>query len=33
MAVIIDGKKLAQEIREDLKIKCEELEAILKSNN
>jgi len=25
MAVIIDGKKLAQEIREDLKIKCEEL--------
>jgi len=25
MAVIIDGKKLAQEIRADLKIKCEEL--------
>lgn len=25
MAVIIDGKKLAQQIREDLKIKCEEL--------
>ena len=25
MAVIIDGKKLAKEIREDLKIKCEEL--------
>jgi len=25
MAVIIDGKKLAQEIREDLKIKCDEL--------
>ena len=25
MAVIIDGKKLAQEIRENLKIKCEEL--------
>ena len=25
MAEIIDGKKLAQEIREDLKIKCEEL--------
>lgn len=25
MAVIIDGKKLAQEIRKDLKIKCEEL--------
>jgi methylenetetrahydrofolate dehydrogenase (NADP+)/methenyltetrahydrofolate cyclohydrolase len=25
MSVIIDGKKLAKEIREDLKIKCEEL--------
>ena len=25
MAVIIDGKKLAQEIREDLKLKCEQL--------
>ena len=25
MALIIDGKKLAQEIREDLKIKCKEL--------
>ena len=25
MAVIIDGKKLAKEIRENLKIKCEEL--------
>ena len=25
MAIIIDGKKLAQEIREDLKVKCEEL--------
>lgn len=25
MAIIIDGKKLAKEIREDLKIKCEEL--------
>ena len=25
MATIIDGKKLAQEIREDLKVKCEEL--------
>jgi len=25
MAVIIDGKKLAKEIREDLKIKCDEL--------
>ena len=25
MAIIIDGKKLAQEIRENLKIKCEEL--------
>ena len=25
MAVLIDGKKLAKEIREDLKIKCEEL--------
>ena len=24
MAVIIDGKKIAQEIRTDLKIKCEE---------
>lgn len=25
MAIIIDGKKLAQEIRENLKIECEEL--------
>ena len=25
MAVIIDGKKIAKEIREDLKVKCEEL--------
>ena len=25
MAIIIDGKKLAQEIREDLKIKCEKI--------
>ena len=25
MAIIIDGKKLAQEIRSDLKIKCNEL--------
>ena len=28
MAIIIDGKKLAQEIREDLKIKCDELKEI-----
>lgn len=27
MAVIIDGKKLAQEIREELKLKCEQLRA------
>jgi len=27
MAILIDGKKLAKEIREDLKVECEELKA------